>query len=166
MFLLRPVMATLLCLICFSCKQEDKPGIASTPMAEISLEDQVNKEVKTAFESVLYNYVQRNAIQLNECSFYADNRSNSKKCKSMDCQKKKAVLKKHSLSDLVSVDYDPDQLTIDVFSDFAIVNFKANLYVRQETDPVITCASGTMEFVKDNGKWKLSHEHLIAAGYR
>jgi ketosteroid isomerase-like protein len=64
-----------------------------------------------------------------------------------------------TLSDLVM---RADDLKIDVFGDLAIATFILNSRFKHGTDSIEKKNRSTLVFVKDQGEWKITHEHFSA----
>jgi hypothetical protein len=52
------------------------------------------------------------------------------------------------------------ELKINVFGDVAVATFEGNFSAKMGGQPIADRAQSTMVFVKDQGEWKIAHEHF------
>ncbi|THD67580.1 hypothetical protein E7Z59_07925 [Robertkochia marina] len=162
--LLRIVMACFVSLSILACGNSGEDAIKTTGEAEIT-EDFIameRTEVKAVFDETFCKMENKTSLKLNICRSYKKQLKSSGKCRDHSVGKKRIQDPEISADNLVNIDYSPDDLRIDIFDDLAVVKYVAVLHAELNNQTGQLSSAGTMEFVKEDGQWKMVHEHLLA----
>lgn len=157
-------MVVSVCLAFVACNESGKQTIDNSREAQVKEDFAAveSMEVKAAFDSVFCAYGNKKKVRMNACYSYKDKLQKPGKCRDRSVGTKRIAEQPFWVENITDFDYLPDVLKVDVFQDVAVVKYDALLQSAPGNGAFRLNGKGTMEFVKENGQWKIVHEHLLA----
>ena len=153
----------ILGIMLVSCTQKQE----KTEVEEIKKVDFVSeqfpdaqKEVKSVLDSLFVSIQNRNIDELLSYHLYSDKftefRDGLPRTGSIENEKYERQL----IENISAFDYELGHLKIDIFDRVAIVTFNADFRPTIGENVVQLWRQGTIIFVKNNGVWRITHEHF------
>ncbi|WP_053991604.1 nuclear transport factor 2 family protein [Mangrovimonas sp. TPBH4] len=154
---------TLLALFFLSgCKEKEKESTPDIKEVDLIAESfpKAQQEVKAVLDSLFVSIQNRDIDELLSYHMYSDKftefRDQLKRTGPVENEEYERGL----IKNISAFDYDLENLKIDVFDRVAIVTFNANFRPTIGENVVQLWRQGTLVFVKNNGVWRITHEHL------
>ncbi|THD67402.1 hypothetical protein E7Z59_07000 [Robertkochia marina] len=161
---LRMITASLilLCITIVGCKQqEEKIEIVETQVDIINDEfPEKKQEVKAVLDSLFLSIQNKDIDELLSYHLYSDKFTEFRDGLHRTGSSENEQYERQLINNISSFDYNLGDLKIDVFNDVAVVTFNADFRPTIGEDIVQLWRQGTMVFVKNEGVWRITHEHF------
>ncbi len=144
------------------CQKQEKVEVAAVDKMDFVSEQFPNaqKEVKAVLDSLFVSIQKRDVDELLSYHLYSDKFTEFRDGLPRTGATENEVYERQLIENISAFDYELGSLKIDVFDKVAIVTFNADFRPTIGDNVVQLWRQATIVFVKNNGVWRITHEHF------
>ncbi|WP_047544973.1 YybH family protein [Psychroserpens sp. Hel_I_66] len=159
------VLVIIFGIVITGCKQtEEKAEVEDIEEVKIDLINdefpEEKKEVKAVLDSLFMSIQQRETEELLSYHLYSDKFTEFRDGLPRTGASENEEYERQLLKNISSFDYNLEDLKINIFDKVAIVTFNADFRPTIGENVVQLWRQGTIVFVKNDGVWRITHEHF------
>ncbi|MBU2997847.1 nuclear transport factor 2 family protein [Cellulophaga baltica] len=156
------VLIIIFGIVITSCKQkEEKVEVEEVKIDLINNEfPEAKQEVKSVLDSLFISIQKRETEELLSYHLYSDKFTEFRDGLPRTGSSENEEYERQLIKNISSFDYNLGDLKIDIFDRVAIVTFNADFRPTIGENVVQLWRQGTIVFVKNNGVWRITHEHF------
>ena len=149
-------------IIITGCKQKEEKDDVKEVRIDLINDDfsEAKQEVKSVLDSLFASIQNREIDELLSYHLYSDKFTEFRDGLPRTSSSENEEYERQLINNISSFDYNLGDLKIDVFENVAIVTFNADFRPTIGENVVQLWRQGTIVFVKNEGVWRITHEHF------